>query len=42
MFQNVANVTDFMFDPFNNHRLVVGVLYITVTEPGPRPLLVVA
>ena len=24
MFQNSANVMDFVFDPFNNHRLVVG------------------
>ena len=24
MFQNSANVMDFVFDPFDNHRLVVG------------------
>lgn len=24
MFQNTANVMDFVFDPFNNRRLVVG------------------
>ena len=24
MFQNSANIMDFVFDPFNNHRLVVG------------------
>ena len=24
MFQNTANIMDFVFDPFDNHRLVVG------------------
>ena len=24
MFQNSANIMDFVFDPFDNHRLVVG------------------
>ena len=24
MFQNSAGIMDFVFDPFNNHRLVVG------------------